>query len=52
MTKQEIAGAMKILWGAMTEAERAAAMGRMYTTHRPLVRMALAEAEARDGDQE
>ena len=46
------AATVKLLWDAMTPAEQKAVMGRMYTTHQPLVRMALAEADARDGDQE
>lgn len=45
MTKQQIAGALKILWDAMTPEERAAALGRMYTTHRPLIAEALQIAE-------
>jgi hypothetical protein len=45
MTKQQIAGALKILWDAMTEQEREAALGRMYTTHQPLIREALQIAE-------
>ena len=46
------AATVKLLWDAMTPAERQAVMGRMYTTHQPLVRMALREAEERDGDAE
>lgn len=45
MTKQQIAGALKILWDAMTEDEQQAALGRMYTTHQPLIREALQIAE-------
>lgn len=45
MTKQQIAGALKVLWDAMTEEERTAALGRMYTTHQPLIREVLQMAE-------
>lgn len=45
MTKQQIAGTLKILWDAMTEEERAAAKGRMYTTHVPLIEEVLQLAE-------
>jgi len=46
------AATVKILWDAMTPAERKTVMERMYTTHRPLIGMALREAEERDGDAE
>ena len=45
MTKQQIAGALKILWETMTEEERAMVTARMWTTHRPLIEEALRIAE-------
>jgi hypothetical protein len=45
MTKQQIAGALKIVWDAMTEEEREAVTARMWTTHRPLIEEALRIAE-------
>lgn len=45
MTKQQIAGVVKVLWDAMTEEERATVTARMWTTHRPLIEEALKIAE-------
>jgi hypothetical protein len=45
MTKQQIAGVVKLLWETMTEEEREAVTARMWTTHRPLITEALEIAE-------
>ena len=46
MTKQQIAGTMKLLWDAMTPEEQATVTARMYQSHRPLIAEALQIAES------
>jgi antitoxin component of RelBE/YafQ-DinJ toxin-antitoxin module len=50
--KMNHAATVKLIWDTMTEAERQAVTERMGITKRPLVRMALREAEEWDGDND
>lgn len=46
------AATVKLIWDTMTEAERKTLLDRMWVTHRGLIKMAIREADERDGDLE